>query len=178
MTSPSHYSVLLKESVDSLITDPNGIYIDGTFGRGGHSRAILSELEQKARLIAFDKDPQAIDVGNALQNEDARFSIEHDSFANMEQVARREQYAGLVDGILLDLGVSSPQLDQAERGFSFIHDGPLDMRMDCSKGQSAADFVNTAKQEDIAKACAFLCSEQASYITGECMNVSGGEEYH
>lgn len=152
MTLPSHYSVLLKESVESLITDPNGIYIDGTFGRGGHSCAILNHLEPKARLIAFDKDPQAIEVGYELQKKDARFSIEHDSFANMEHVARREQYSGLVDGVLLDLGVSSPQLDQPERGFSFINDGPLDMRMDCSKGQSAADFVNTAKQEDIVRA--------------------------
>lgn len=152
MTSPSHYSVLLEESVKALITDPNGVYIDGTFGRGGHSRAILNGLDTGARLVAFDKDPQAIDVGAALTAEDARFSIEHDSFANMEHVARRDNYAGLVDGVLLDLGVSSPQLDQAERGFSFMNDGPLDMRMDCSKGQSAADFVNTAKQEDIARA--------------------------
>lgn len=171
MTSPSHYSVLLEESVESLITDPNGIYIDGTFGRGGHSRAILNRLSGDARLIAYDKDPQAIEVGAALRAEDARFTIEHDSFANMEQVARRDNYAGLVDGVLLDLGVSSPQLDQAERGFSFINDGPLDMRMDCSKGQSAADFVNTAKQEDIARAMKDYGEERFSKrIAGAIVN--------
>lgn len=152
MTLPSHYSVLLEESVDGLVTDTGGIYIDGTFGRGGHSRAILSRLGGDARLIAFDKDPQAIEVGAALASDDSRFTIEHDSFASMEQVAKRDNYEGLVDGVLLDLGVSSPQLDQAERGFSFINDGPLDMRMDCTRGQSAADFVNTAKQEEIARA--------------------------
>lgn len=151
MTAQAHYSVLLAESVSSLVSNEGGVYIDGTFGRGGHSRAILQSLSEQAQLIAFDKDPEAIAVGNALNAEDTRFSIVHDSFASMQQVAEERGLVGQVDGILLDLGVSSPQLDQAERGFSFIKDGPLDMRMDTSKGQSAADFVNRAKEEEIAR---------------------------
>ncbi|HEY7771847.1 MAG TPA: 16S rRNA (cytosine(1402)-N(4))-methyltransferase RsmH [Marinagarivorans sp.] len=151
MTAQAHYSVLLDESVDALITEPAGVYIDGTFGRGGHSRAVLERLAPAARLIAFDKDPEAIAVGNALRDEDTRFSIVHDSFASMYQVAKARDLDGCVDGVLLDLGVSSPQLDHAERGFSFINDGPLDMRMDCSKGQSAADFINRAKEAEIAR---------------------------
>lgn len=151
MTAQAHYSVLLGESVDSLITEPSGVYIDGTFGRGGHSRAVLEKLSPEAQLIAFDKDPEAIEVGKALSDEDNRFSIVHDSFASMQKVAQQRQLVGRVDGVLLDLGVSSPQLDRAERGFSFINDGPLDMRMDSSKGQSAADFINGAKEAEIAR---------------------------
>ena len=151
MTAQAHYSVLLAESVSSLIGDEGGVYIDGTFGRGGHSREILKSLSADAQLIAFDKDPEAITVGDALTAEDSRFSIVHDSFASMKCVAQERELSGLVDGVLLDLGVSSPQLDQAERGFSFIKDGPLDMRMDTSKGQSAADFVNRAKEAEIAR---------------------------
>ena len=150
MTINSHYSVLLDESVSALITNAQGVYIDGTFGRGGHSRAILARLAVDAQLIAFDKDPEAIAVGQQLQASDTRFAIEHDSFAVMAKMAEANNLAGSVDGVILDLGVSSPQLDQAERGFSFMNDGPLDMRMDCTKGQSAAEFVNTAKEADIA----------------------------
>jgi 16S rRNA (cytosine1402-N4)-methyltransferase len=151
MTAQAHQSVLLEESVDSLITDANGIYIDGTFGRGGHSRAILQKLGKNAKLIAFDKDPQAITNGLELSQKDSRFTIEHASFATMQQLIEALGYHGMVDGVLLDLGVSSPQLDQADRGFSFIHDGPLDMRMDSSKGQSAAHFVNTAKEAELIR---------------------------
>ncbi len=151
MTDGKHYSVLLKESIDALLVDDGGIYVDGTFGRGGHSKAILSELSASARLIGFDKDPRAVVVGESLHEEDSRFDIVHSSFADMKaQLASR----GLdqVDGVLLDLGVSSPQLDEAERGFSFLKDGPLDMRMDNSKGQSAAEWIAEAEAVDIARA--------------------------
>lgn len=151
MTQPAHFSVLLKESVDALIGDKQGAYVDGTFGRGGHSRAILTELGQGGRLIAFDKDPQAIAAAEALHQEDPRFSVEHASFVDVAEVAHREGLLGQVDGILLDLGVSSPQLDQAERGFSFMHDGPLDMRMDSSKGQSASEWVNHAAEDEMVR---------------------------
>jgi len=153
MTNTPHYSVLLEESVEGLITDPNGIYVDGTFGRGGHSRAILQRLGASGCLIAFDKDPQAIAVGHDLEQEDSRFHIVHNSFAQMSSV--RNVLADLgranhgVDGVLLDLGVSSPQLDEAERGFSFLQNGPLDMRMDNSRGQTAAEWLNSADEENI-----------------------------
>lgn len=151
MSVSSHISVLLEESVAALIQDPQGVYIDGTYGRGGHSRHILSKLSPEASLIGVDKDPQAIESGKNLNQEDSRFSIEHCSFSDMSKVAEQQGLMGQVDGILLDLGVSSPQLDQAERGFSFLKDGPLDMRMDSSKGMSAADWVNTAKEPDIIR---------------------------
>ena len=151
ITEREHFSVLLEESVSALITQPEGIYIDGTFGRGGHSRALLSRLGNQAKLIAFDKDPQAIAVADQLKADDPRFDIEHQSFANIAKVIEEKNLVGQVDSVLLDLGVSSPQLYQAERGFSFMNDGPLDMRMDCSKGQSAAEFINTAKEIEIAR---------------------------
>lgn len=149
MQKTQHYSVLLQESVDALVTNPDGFYVDGTFGRGGHSREILNRLSKNGRLLAFDKDPQAIEVGSALAVEDTRFSIAHSSFSSMRDVLN-ERGAPAVTGVLLDLGVSSPQLDQAERGFSFMHDGPLDMRMDSSKGQTAAQWIAEAKEADIA----------------------------
>lgn len=151
MTQPAHFSVLLAESVEALINNENGAYIDGTFGRGGHSRAILEKLGPAGRLIAFDKDPQAVSAGEALQQEDPRFAIEHRSFVHLADVAAREGLTGRVDGILLDLGVSSPQLDQADRGFSFLSDGPLDMRMDSSKGISAAEWINSAPESEIVR---------------------------
>lgn len=151
MNPSSHFSVLLQESVAALVTDPCGIYIDGTFGRGGHSRAILAALSDTGRLLAFDKDPQAVEVGRALAQEDARFEMIHDSFAALGAAAERHGVAGRVAGILLDLGVSSPQLDQADRGFSFMQDGPLDMRMDTTRGISAADWVNSTREEEMAR---------------------------
>lgn len=151
MSKTEHFSVLLRESVDALVWDEAGFYIDGTFGRGGHSRAILQRLKQDGRLLAFDKDPQAITAGRQLESEDSRFAIVHESFAALAPEAERYGVAGRVAGILLDLGVSSPQLDQADRGFSFMQDGPLDMRMDTSRGMSAADWVNSAPEEEIAR---------------------------
>ncbi len=150
----THFSVLLKESVAGLVTDPNGVYIDGTFGRGGHSRAILAALAEGGRLIAFDKDPEAVAEGERLAAEDPRFAIIHGSFVNLDRARESvlltsEQRQQGFSGVLLDLGVSSPQLDVAERGFSFLNDGPLDMRMNNAAGPTAADWVNSAEEDEI-----------------------------
>lgn len=139
-----HTTVLLNEAVDALVTKPDGNYIDATFGRGGHSRLILSQLDEKGRLLAFDKDPEAVSVANAI--EDPRFEIRHQGFA-----ALRELQARSVAGVLMDLGVSSPQIDNPSRGFSFRSDGPLDMRMDPTRGTSAADWLATAPVEQMAE---------------------------
>ncbi|MHC9509890.1 16S rRNA (cytosine(1402)-N(4))-methyltransferase RsmH [Kangiella sp. M94] len=148
-TEQEHDAVLLNEAVEALVIDPNGIYIDCTFGRGGHSRAILSRLSEEGRLIGFDKDLQAIAVGEQLQLEDDRFSIVHESFSLLEQEVSKRGWFGEVTGVLMDLGVSSPQLDQAERGFSFMQDGPLDMRMDTTRGQTAEQWIATTDEEDM-----------------------------
>ncbi|WP_104500011.1 16S rRNA (cytosine(1402)-N(4))-methyltransferase RsmH [Acinetobacter indicus] len=146
----SHISVLLHETVDALLAERNtGIYVDGTFGRGGHTRLLLSKLDEHARVYAFDKDPQALAVAAELEQQDPRFKIIHASFADLKQeLAARgiEQ----VDGVMADLGVSSPQLDQAERGFSFMQDGPLDMRMDNSQGETAAEWLLQIEEEALA----------------------------
>ena len=144
-TLTTHIPVLLQEAVAALVHRPDGSYVDGTFGRGGHSRAILAQLGPGGRLLAYDKDPQAIAHAQAVMD-DARFEIRHASFDDM-----RELPAQSVDGILLDLGVSSPQIDTPQRGFSFRHDGPLDMRMDTTRGQSAADWLATADVQQIAE---------------------------
>lgn len=143
-----HYSVLLKESIDLLNIKPNGIYIDGTFGRGGHSGAILDRLGADGQLIAFDKDPEAIKFAAKFTN-DQRFVIIHDSFANLTQHLDRLDIKR-VDGILLDLGISSPQIDTPERGFSFRFDAKLDMRMDNTSGISAAEWLNSEEENILA----------------------------
>ncbi|SBS30111.1 Ribosomal RNA small subunit methyltransferase H [Marinomonas spartinae] len=148
-TVPEHISVMLNESVDMLVTNVDGLYVDGTFGRGGHTRLVLDRLKQ-GRLLGFDKDPVAIDFGKALQEEDERFSIVQDSFANMTDHIVTFFGGDKVDGVMMDLGVSSPQLDDAERGFSFMNDGPLDMRMNPNKGESAAQWIAHAPEKDIA----------------------------
>ncbi|MCU0929705.1 MAG: 16S rRNA (cytosine(1402)-N(4))-methyltransferase RsmH [Burkholderiaceae bacterium] len=144
--------MLLTEAVEALVTRPDGTYVDGTFGRGGHARAILARLAPGGRLIAFDKDPQA--VAAATQGEaaiaDARFEIVHGSFATMREALAARGVAQ-VQGVLLDLGVSSPQIDDPARGFSFRHDAPLDMRMDTTRGETAADFLARADERDIAR---------------------------
>ncbi|MGI3748236.1 MAG: 16S rRNA (cytosine(1402)-N(4))-methyltransferase RsmH [Janthinobacterium lividum] len=147
----THITVLLEEAVEALAVRADGCYLDGTFGRGGHSRLILQNLGPEGRLLGFDKDPQAIATGQTLAAEDGRFVIVQRSFAELGAEAQARGLAGKVSGILLDLGVSSPQLDDPERGFSFMNDGPLDMRMDPSRGVSAAEFVNTAPAEEIAR---------------------------
>ncbi|MCD4865076.1 MULTISPECIES: 16S rRNA (cytosine(1402)-N(4))-methyltransferase RsmH [Pseudomonas] len=146
-----HVSVLLDEAVQALAIQPAGRYLDGTFGRGGHSRAALRLLGGEGRLLGFDKDPQAIAAGQALAAEDPRFEIVQRSFAELGDELVSRGWSGQVDGVLLDLGVSSPQLDDPERGFSFMQDGPLDMRMDPSRGQSAAAWIATAAEADIAQ---------------------------
>jgi len=146
-----HRTVLLDEAVDALKLDgvrADGVYVDGTFGRGGHSRLILSKLGPQGRLIAFDKDLQAI--ATARQISDPRFTIVHDSFATMRS-ALAERGVQQVDGILLDLGISSPQVDDAARGFSFRNDGPLDMRMDTTRGVSAADWLASVPEQQLEK---------------------------
>ena len=145
-----HQSVLLSEAVSALVTKRNGYYVDGTFGRGGHSRKILSVLDAGGRLLAVDKDLQAIEVARSLQESEARFDFEHGSFAQLPHQLRRRGIAA-VDGILLDLGVSSPQLDEGERGFSFLKDGPLDMRMDTTTGITAAQWLASVKHGDLAR---------------------------
>ena len=153
MSTPAalqHTTVLLVEAVDAVVHRPDGLYIDGTFGRGGHSRALLARLSPAGRLVAFDKDPEAVAVGQALAAEDPRFSIVHESFADMG-VALAERGVTQVDGVLLDLGVSSPQIDNPARGFSFRFDAPLDMRMDTTRGDTAAQFLATASERRIAE---------------------------
>ena len=146
-----HRTVLLEQAVDALAiagARTEGVYVDGTFGRGGHSRMILERLGAKGRLIAFDKDPQAIAEARTIS--DSRFEIVHESFATMRE-ALALRGISQVDGVLLDLGISSPQVDEAARGFSFRLDGPLDMRMDPTRGMSAAEWLATASEETIAK---------------------------
>ena len=146
-SSPEHITVLLHEAVNGLALKENGIYIDGTFGRGGHSRLILSKLSPNGRLIGFDRDPRAIAEAKKIQ--DSRFHIEHNSFSHIPEICEKLNLVGKIDGILLDLGVSSPQLDEAERGFSFMKDGPLDMRMDTTQGLSATEWLKQVSVEDL-----------------------------
>lgn len=145
-----HQPVLLKEALEALQIRPNGVYVDGTFGRGGHARAILQRLDQDGRLIAFDKDPQAVRVAQALSEEDSRFFIKQGSFAMLEPLLVSMGLSGAVNGILLDLGVSSPQLDDASRGFSFLKEGPLDMRMDTSSGISAREWLAQVSEQELS----------------------------
>ena len=145
-----HQTVLLEETVAALVGDTEGIYVDGTFGRGGHTRLLLSRLGPGARVLGVDKDPQAIAAGLELASADPRFSIAQGSFAELPRLLAERGVTQPLAGILLDLGVSSPQLDQAERGFSFSKDGFLDMRMDPATGQSAAAWLASADEQDIA----------------------------
>ncbi|WP_255364451.1 16S rRNA (cytosine(1402)-N(4))-methyltransferase RsmH [Luteibacter sp. UNC138MFCol5.1] len=142
-----HIPVMLDEVVEGLALRENGRYLDGTFGRGGHARAILARLSDAGRLYLMDRDPTAIAVAEAGLATDARVALRHDNFATMGEWSALE---GGLDGILLDLGVSSPQLDDASRGFSFMADAPLDMRMDTTRGISAADFLRDADETEIA----------------------------
>src|SRR5690606_16351053 len=137
--------------VTALINDPDGCYVDGTFGRGGHSRLLLQQLGPQAQLIGIDKDPQAVAAGRQLASEDGGFVMVQGSFADMVELLRQHGIARPLSGVLLDLGVSSPQLDQAERGFSFAKDGPLDMRMNPNAGLSAAEWLAQAEEDEIAR---------------------------
>ena len=142
----NHQTVLLTEAVEALGVNPDGHYVDATFGRGGHSRLILQRLSANGRLTAFDKDPQAVAAAEQLAASDGRFSIRHQGFCHLGELG-----AGSVAGVLMDLGVSSPQIDDPERGFSFRHDGPLDMRMDTTRGQSVAQWLETAEVSTLAE---------------------------
>ena len=150
-SSYNHVTVLLDEAVAALAVRPDGRYLDGTFGRGGHSRLLLRQLGPDGCLLGFDKDPLAIATGQALAAEDGRFVVVQRSFAELGAELAQRGWTGTLSGVLLDLGVSSPQLDDPERGFSFLHDGPLDMRMDPSRGVSAAQWIATANEDDIAR---------------------------
>ena len=143
-----HTTVLLDEAVEGVLARPDGVFVDGTFGRGGHSRALLARLGAQGRLIAIDRDPEAVAAAAAIA--DPRFAIVHSAFADMA-ACLADIGVQQVDGVLLDLGVSSPQIDNPARGFSFRFDGPLDMRMDTTRGESAADFLARADADQIAK---------------------------
>lgn len=169
----SHISVLLHETVDALLAGRNtGIYVDGTFGRGGHTRLLLSKLDANAKVYAFDKDPQALAVAAELAAEDSRFHIIHASFADLQPELAT---LGLtqVDGIMADLGVSSPQLDQAERGFSFMQDGPLDMRMDNSQGPTAAEWLMQIEEEALANVIFQYGEERYSRRIAKAIKAAG-----
>jgi len=150
-TTTAHTTVLLHEAVDALVIDPDGFYVDGTFGRGGHTAELLSKLSPQGSVVAIDKDPQAIAEGQVRFSEDTRLQLVHGTFADLSEIVAQMGKAGELSGVLLDLGVSSPQIDQAERGFSFMRDGPLDMRMDTSKGLSAAEWIASADEQEIAR---------------------------
>ncbi len=149
MSELLHQPVLLQESVDALVKQADGFYLDATFGRGGHSKAILLRMDEHGRLLAFDRDPSAIEAALELKAAEPRFDIVHSEFSLLEQSIQELEKVGQVDGVLLDLGVSSPQLDQAERGFSFQTDGPLDMRMNPEQGMSAADWIATRQESEL-----------------------------
>ncbi|MFW0060570.1 MAG: 16S rRNA (cytosine(1402)-N(4))-methyltransferase RsmH [Coxiella endosymbiont of Dermacentor nuttalli] len=145
-----HQPVLFNEVMQGLTVRQNGIYVDATFGRGGHSLGLLNRLGPRGRLLAIDKDPEAILIGSeGYFREDHRFSIVHETFSNLKKVVQNRAWYGKIDGIVLDLGVSSPQLDKPERGFSFMKDGPLDMRMNPEQGIDAATWLNQARKDDI-----------------------------
>ena len=147
----SHQPVMLTEAVDALAIRADGIYIDGTFGRGGHSALILSRLGESGKLIAFDQDPEAIAAAHSRFADDKRFEIVHENFSSMADVIKAKGLLGRIDGVLLDIGVSSPQFDDAGRGFSFSQSGPLDMRMNPEQGESAAEWLSKAEAKDIAR---------------------------
>lgn len=148
MAKREHIPVMLDEAIAGLAVRAGGCYLDGTFGRGGHAAALLARLDQQGRLLLMDRDPQAIAVARQRFAADPRVAIRHGNFADLDAW---DAVAQGLDGVLLDLGLSSPQLDEAERGFSFQTDAPLDMRMDPSRGESAADFLARASEQDIAE---------------------------
>jgi len=149
MTSEQHIPVLKREALDALAIREGGIYVDATLGRAGHAKAIADAMGAQGRLIGFDRDPRAIELGKEVFADDSRVSIIHSEFARMKEMLREFVEVENVDGVLMDLGVSSPQLDQAERGFSFMRDGELDMRMDPTRGESAAQWLSSVEERDL-----------------------------
>ncbi len=168
----SHQTVLLREAVEALTIKPAGVYVDGTFGRGGHSRAILEQLGPNGRLIAFDRDPQAIAAAQAMN--DSRLMIVHRAFGDLAPVLH-DLGVSAVDGVLLDVGVSSPQIDDGERGFSFRFDAPLDMRMDTTRGETAAEFLATAEIRDITEVIRNYGEERFAFQIAKKIVATRGE---
>ena len=169
MSATPHITVLLKEAVEALAIKPAGIYVDGTFGRGGHSRAVLAQLGPQGRLIAFDRDPVAVAAGREIK--DPRFELVHAPFSDFAE-ALAERGVEKVDGVLLDLGVSSPQLDEAERGMSFRFDAPLDMRMDTTRGLTAAEWLAEAPVADITRVLREYGEERFAYEIAKAIAVA------
>lgn len=172
MSADSHVSVLLEEAVEALAVRPEGSYVDGTFGRGGHSRAILARLGPAGRLIALDRDPAAVAAGQAIA--DSRFTLVHAAFGRLAEVLDGLGIAE-VDGVLLDIGVSSPQLDTPERGMSFRFDAPLDMRMDTTEGETAAEFLARAEQREIEKVIRDYGEERFAHAIAKAIVAARGE---
>ena len=162
MSSHEHVPVLLGPVLDGLSIKADGIYVDGTFGRGGHSKAILERLDANGRLVAIDRDPQAITSVSEVLRDDPRLELIRGEFAQLETIVGEMQLVGKVDGFLLDLGVSSPQLDEAGRGFSFLRDGPLDMRMDPDSGVSAAKWLATVGEKELKRVLKTLGEERSA----------------
>lgn len=156
-----HRPVMLPEALDGLALTADGLYVDCTFGRGGHSAAILAKLGPEGRLLALDKDPDAVASQAAKRlTSDLRFALEHGSFANLGEYVERRGWQGQIAGVLLDLGVSSPQLDESDRGFSFMRNGPLDMRMDTTRGMTAAEWLASAPESEVADVLRYYGEER------------------
>lgn len=170
---PAHLPVLLAEAVAALAIKPDGVYVDATFGRGGHSRAILDALNPAGRLIALDRDPTAIAAGSLI--EDSRFKLVHAAFSRLDEVLTA-QGVKQVDGILLDVGVSSPQLDDPSRGMSFRFDAPLDMRMDTTQGETAADWLARAEQREIEEVIRDYGEERFAHALAKALVAARGEQ--
>jgi 16S rRNA (cytosine1402-N4)-methyltransferase len=172
VTRGTHVSVLLQEAVDALAVKPDGIYVDGTFGRGGHSRGILARLGAAGKLVALDRDPEAVAAGREIT--DPRFTLVHSAFGRIGEVLDQLE-VGPVDGVLLDLGVSSPQLDTPERGMSFRFDAPLDMRMDTTQGETAADFLARAEQREIERVVRDYAEERFAHAIAKAVIAARGQ---
>ena len=160
--APEHFPVMLDEVVEALALREGAICIDCTFGRGGHTRAVLERIGPTGRVLALDRDPQAVTVADGLARSDPRISVHHGRFGDVGEIAGRAGLAGRVDAVLMDLGVSSPQLDQPERGFSLLNDGPLDMRMEPGAGASAAEWLASASEREIEQVLREFGEERAA----------------
>ncbi|WP_300454142.1 16S rRNA (cytosine(1402)-N(4))-methyltransferase RsmH [Accumulibacter sp.] len=174
-SEPPHRTVLLQEAVAALAIKPGGTYVDGTFGGGGHSRAILDQLGPEGRLLALDRDPQAVAQGKEVN--DRRLLVRHQRFGELDDALRQAGFASEqgVDGVLLDIGVSSPQLDESQRGFSFRHDAPLDMRMDTTQGETAAQWLERASVQEITEVIRNYGEERFAFQIAKKIVVARGE---
>lgn len=171
-----HIPVLAVECIDALQVKANGCYIDATFGRGGHSRILLDHLDDQGRLIAFDQDKQAILHGQKMFEGDSRFVLIHDNFANLSDALEHRGLIGSVDGVLMDVGVSSPQLDQADRGFSFMRDGPLDMRMNQGGGQTAYEYLCSVSEKELVYALEVYGEERHARKVAKAIITARGDK--